>query len=106
MLPYSTAVRLIALINTFKRNNTFITGALWFGQEPASGVAAHHRNSPTRVNFVANVNTAMMAQRYIFRCFHVIFMSGRQIIRPHTWMPALLMSRSIVSTPLTYSKIQ
>ena len=36
----SAAVRLIALTNTFKRNNTFFTGALWFGQEPASGVAA------------------------------------------------------------------
>ena len=32
---------MIALTNTFKRNNTFFTGALWFGQEPASGVAAH-----------------------------------------------------------------
>ena len=40
MLPYSTAVRLIALTITLVPVNCFLMGALWFGQEPASGVAA------------------------------------------------------------------
>ena len=36
----SAAVRLIALTNTFMPVNRCLTGALGFGQEPASGVAA------------------------------------------------------------------